>query len=73
MVFINPDFIISQSENYDLIRQDSNAGIYPTYAGVTFNADYLHIDTTLIFDIVITLPNKIEKYKVSVFINAHAQ
>lgn len=69
MMLINPDFIINPSKNYDLIRQDSNASVYPSYTGVTFDADYLHIGTTLIFEIMLTPPNKIEKYKVGVFIN----
>jgi hypothetical protein len=69
MVFIDPQFEIIPTVEDSLLKQDSNASIYPNYIGVMYSIEYLHIDTTSILDFVVVPPNKIEKYNIGVFIN----
>ncbi len=62
-----PEFQVDETEDVDLAIQQSISD-YPNYTGVSMSIDYIHVNSSIWFDILLT-PLKVGTYKIHCFVN----
>lgn len=69
-LFFPPDFKVHKSVEYETnVQPDDETSVHPLHTGVFYDAEYLHVDTSIRIEVTITSPKEEKIYKIPVYIS----